>query len=100
MVYLSDCHRLEALRPGKDSDLDQTLLPASQQCSSPIAPVPQMIMSSDMEHPAGLLSSTNSWSQRLMHGGLGQTIVMKNDSSEPSGIGNCAIAGLLLYNPL
>ena len=35
-----------------------------------------------------------------MHGGLGQIIVMKNDSSEPSGIGNCAIAGLLLYNPL
>ena len=78
MVYLSDCHRLEALRPGKDSDLDQTLLPALQQCSSPIAPVPQMIMSSAMEHPAVMLawstfinklmvSTTHAWRSGSNH---------------------------------
>ena len=56
MVYLSDRHRSEALRPGKDSDLDHNLLPALQQGSSPIAPVPQMLMSSAMDHRAVMLA--------------------------------------------
>ena len=68
MVYLSDCHRLEALRPGKDSDLDQTLLPASQQCSSPIAPVPQMISGSVTDHPAVIWNTQLVYFHQQTHG--------------------------------
>ena len=78
MVYLSDCHRSEALRPGKDCDLDQILLPALHQCNSPTAPVPQMIMSSATDHPAVMMawstvidnlavSTTHAWRSASYH---------------------------------